>query len=310
MEFSHDLAIALVQSEDQFPVDFDNAWQWLGYSTKQMARKKLVNNFDQDLDFLIKGLKSPTGGRSSEYIVLTVDCFKSLGMMAGTSKGRQIRRYFLDCERQVQQVLPAQHDELASLRLELELSRSRERSLEMLASLDPSLVSAAFGRGVTPQPQPTPTTATPRPKPVPTVSAEVSSTWAFVDQCLKPGHIRGERQPVSIQWLYSCYKVYCVAINARPISENNWKGEVKTILPFNVVKRRNVGGKITPNEWVWIDTRFGLFCFENGAPKMMPTLLEDGGVAEFQQWASQYGALYPYDIRTLADDLAAMELSL
>lgn len=53
MEFSHELALALVQSTDQFPADFDNAWQWIGYSSKQMARKKLLNNFENGVDFLI-----------------------------------------------------------------------------------------------------------------------------------------------------------------------------------------------------------------------------------------------------------------
>lgn len=34
-----------------------------------------------------------------EKIELTVECFKSLGMMAGTEKGKAIRKYFLECER-------------------------------------------------------------------------------------------------------------------------------------------------------------------------------------------------------------------
>ena len=43
MEFSHELALTLVQSTDQFPVDFDAAWKWIGYSTKQKAKNKLTN---------------------------------------------------------------------------------------------------------------------------------------------------------------------------------------------------------------------------------------------------------------------------
>jgi hypothetical protein len=40
MEFSHELAIALLQSSDPFAIDFDDAWQWIGYSTKQKAKNE------------------------------------------------------------------------------------------------------------------------------------------------------------------------------------------------------------------------------------------------------------------------------
>ncbi|MBD1871956.1 hypothetical protein H6F75_00530 [Nodosilinea sp. FACHB-131] len=206
----------------------------------------------------------------------------------------------------MQQSLPAHRDDLAPFCLELELSRSRERSLDLaykLALIDPALVSAALGHSSPP------IAAAPQPETVPTPKPDVSSTWAFIDECLKPADIKGARQPVPIDWLYSCYKAYCVAIGRLPIGENNWKSEVKSILPFNVVRRRHVGGEMVPIEWVWIDVRFGLFCFDNGAPKIIPTRLDDGGVAEFQQWARQYGPLYPYDRRTLDSDLAAMESS-
>ena len=103
LAFNQELAIALYESTENFPVDFDDAWQWLGYSTKQKALNTLKNNFEEDMDFLTKGLKTSTGGRPSDFIVLSIDCFKSLGMMAGTEQGKAIRKYFLECERVVKQ---------------------------------------------------------------------------------------------------------------------------------------------------------------------------------------------------------------
>lgn len=141
MEFSHELALALVQSDKQFPVDFDDAWQWIGYSTKQMARKKLVNNFEPEIDFLIKGLKSSTGGRSSEFVALTVDCLKSLGMMAGTKKGKEIRHYFLECERlakEATEIIPAQSARIRELELELELARAQDSAARSQERQNPS----------------------------------------------------------------------------------------------------------------------------------------------------------------------------
>ena len=147
MDFSHDLALALTQSTNEFPVDFDDAWQWIGYATKQKAKNKLLNNFEQGLDFnLTQMVKVQKEGRRTvsrpyEHIALTTDCFKSLGMMAGTEKGKEIRRYFLDCERQVKalisaqqqqapQPLPNPRDRLEDLRLGMDL-------MDKLGGIDP-----------------------------------------------------------------------------------------------------------------------------------------------------------------------------
>ncbi|HCF28433.1 MAG TPA: hypothetical protein DEV81_14800 [Cyanobacteria bacterium UBA11049] len=107
MELTPEVVFALIKSENDFPVDFDIAWRWLGYNKKQQAKQKLVKNFEKDLDFEVftqtsvnlidQGLQ-PCGGRPKEVIKLTVECFKSLAMMAGTLKGKEVRRYFLQCE--------------------------------------------------------------------------------------------------------------------------------------------------------------------------------------------------------------------
>jgi phage anti-repressor protein len=99
-------AISILNSEDPFPVDFDDAWKWLGYSRKNDAKQNLLSNFEQGLDYLNKGTKKSSGGRPSEHIALSVDCFKSLGMMAGTDKGKEVRRYFLQCEQVVKRQIP------------------------------------------------------------------------------------------------------------------------------------------------------------------------------------------------------------
>lgn len=102
-EFTFELAMELYKSTELFPIDLDDAWIWLGYQAKRDCRDVLFNNFVEGIDFLGKGTKSSTGGRPSEWIMLTVECFKSLGMMAGTEKGKEIRHYFLDCERLLKQ---------------------------------------------------------------------------------------------------------------------------------------------------------------------------------------------------------------
>jgi phage anti-repressor protein len=90
----------IAQSTEQFPVDFDQAWQWVEYSTKQKAREALERNFEERQDFLTLRLKS-TGGRPGDGYFLTVDCFKSFCMMAGTDKGKEVRRYYLEIEKKL-----------------------------------------------------------------------------------------------------------------------------------------------------------------------------------------------------------------
>lgn len=79
----------------------------LGYSQSQKAKNRLLKNFSPEIDYRIVlpiWVKNPQGGRPSDQILLTIDCFKSLGMMAGTEKGKEVRLYFLECEKQFKQL--------------------------------------------------------------------------------------------------------------------------------------------------------------------------------------------------------------
>ena len=152
MNFSQNLAMVMVQSADHFPVDFDNAWKWIGYSRKSDAKKALLSSgFIEGLDFQVlrQAPQNPKGGRPKESIALTVDCFKSFGMMAGTEKGQQVRQYFLECEKQVKEIIPAQNAELEKMKIELALLQARERlasASQMLANINPALPAITFGK--------------------------------------------------------------------------------------------------------------------------------------------------------------------
>jgi len=105
IDFSKELALSLLGSGKEYPVDFEDAWQWLGYSSKQSAKKKLTRNFEEGEDYLSKWMSVAhsnglTASRT-ESIFLTVDCFKALGMMAGTEQGKTTRQYFLRCEKEL-----------------------------------------------------------------------------------------------------------------------------------------------------------------------------------------------------------------
>lgn len=89
---------------NEFPVDFDAAWEWLEYSTKGNAWQSFQNaGFLEQTDFMVNHKKS-TGGRAAREIWLTIDCFKQWAMMSGTSKGKRVRLYFIECERKLKQL--------------------------------------------------------------------------------------------------------------------------------------------------------------------------------------------------------------
>lgn len=126
-DFNQELAMSLLQVEEEYPVSLDDAWQWLGYAKKHNAKEKLVNNFEEGIDYVIPLPQErefrPQGGFSNrEDIYLTVDCFKQLGMMAGTSKGKEVRRYFINCEKQLKNQMQQTNQLIISEQVVLQLS--------------------------------------------------------------------------------------------------------------------------------------------------------------------------------------------
>jgi phage anti-repressor protein len=118
VDLSEDLVFGLLSSSEQFPIDFDDAWQWVGYTQKKNALRKLVNNFEKEIDYIgdsdedspdqqlaFADGKASWGGHNKRILFLTVDCFKSFSMMAGTKKGKEVRRYFLNCEKRLKEIL-------------------------------------------------------------------------------------------------------------------------------------------------------------------------------------------------------------
>lgn len=106
MEITPEIVFALIQSEQEFPVDFDDAWHWIGYSTKGNAKAAFeAAGFVENVDYKVFMInhKNSNGGRPRQKIMLTVEAFKMFCMMAGTQKGREVRLYFLRCETELKQ---------------------------------------------------------------------------------------------------------------------------------------------------------------------------------------------------------------
>lgn len=144
MDFNIELAQQLLNSSEEFPVDFEEAWAWLGFKTKGNAKRSLLNSgFIENKEYLLICDKATTTGISvfsNENIWLTVDCFKMWGMAAGTAKGKEIRKYFLECEKialsiaQTQPLQPQALPVIMPTEEEIEYMRSRTWEKEEMAS--------------------------------------------------------------------------------------------------------------------------------------------------------------------------------
>lgn len=101
-ELTQDLATEFYNSAERFPVRFDDAYVWLGYSTKGNAKRAFMKcGFVENVDYelIIRDNLRPQGGYSGEEVInITCECLKVWGMMSKTAKGQTVRNYFLECE--------------------------------------------------------------------------------------------------------------------------------------------------------------------------------------------------------------------
>ena len=107
-------------SNEAFPVPFDEFWQWCGYSRKSKAKEMLCKNFTQSADYQVlhQMVQNPKGGRPSEIIQLTLDCAKTFAMLAQTEKGKEVRAYFLECEKKYLTLKPKSTLEILELTIQ------------------------------------------------------------------------------------------------------------------------------------------------------------------------------------------------
>jgi phage anti-repressor protein len=137
-EFNLDLAKQLSSSKAEFPVDFEQAYVWLEYTRKDNAKRAFLSaGFIEDIDFrvLLSSEVNPQGGRPAEQIKLTIDCFKQWGMLCGNDKGKEIRRYFIECEKIAKQVVSIPQEVLQfmqTMQLEMTLLRERTEKLDQV----------------------------------------------------------------------------------------------------------------------------------------------------------------------------------
>ncbi len=140
-QFTFETAEELYNCVEQYPVDFEIAWKVLGYSRKDSAKRKLTSYFIQDADYRLHSTveSAPDGGLTHrEDIYLTVECFKEMGMLAKSEEGKQIRKYFLQCEAKAKEsakIIPQLQQQIHQLQCSFDQLQSQVQKI-LPASLD------------------------------------------------------------------------------------------------------------------------------------------------------------------------------
>jgi phage anti-repressor protein len=105
---------------DDFPINLENIYGMIGFANKGNAKRTLQNNFVENIDFYIKKddekqllRREKLGGSGCLYekILLNIDTFKMLCMLAKTDKGKKIRSYYVKLEGINNKILKAQMEE-------------------------------------------------------------------------------------------------------------------------------------------------------------------------------------------------------
>ena len=137
---------------NDYVIDLDNVWKWLGFSQKIKAKELLQKNFiidkgykhllyhevkqmfitNNDDDEIVphpkKELKSSRGGHNKEIIMMNITTFKKFCLKAGTKKADEIHDYFIKLEESLHEILEEESNELKILHEILEEEKTDLKS--------------------------------------------------------------------------------------------------------------------------------------------------------------------------------------
>jgi len=137
---------------NDYVIDLDNVWKWLGFSKKYHAKYLLEKQFIIDKDYKIllpklrqqdfmtnndededeivphpkKESKSSHGGHNRETIMMNITTFKKFCLKAGTKKADEIHDYFIKLEESLHEILEEETIELKTQLLQIEDKNTKE----------------------------------------------------------------------------------------------------------------------------------------------------------------------------------------
>jgi phage anti-repressor protein len=75
----------------------ESGWQYTDWIKERIEKYGFVKG--EDYEVFQEKLKNPQGGRPATEYFLTIDTAKELAMVENNERGRQVRKYFIECEK-------------------------------------------------------------------------------------------------------------------------------------------------------------------------------------------------------------------
>lgn len=117
--------------KEDYVIDLDNVWKWLGFERKSFCKKVLDKHFIKDIDYKIKEntyesseekAATPVGeaafknlggaGKNKETILMNINTFKKLCLKSNTKKADELHDYFIKSEEILQEIINEESNEL------------------------------------------------------------------------------------------------------------------------------------------------------------------------------------------------------
>lgn len=127
-------------SKTDFVIDMDDVWKWLGFSRKDPCKRIIEKHFIKDIDYKIllhnsvEQVKTNGGaGLNKEKILMNVETFKSLCLLANTERSKTVRKYYYKLEQLLHELLEEQANELKKeIEDQKRITQEQENRLQFL----------------------------------------------------------------------------------------------------------------------------------------------------------------------------------
>jgi len=133
-------------TKNDFVIDLDNVWKWLGFSQKIKAKQMLEKNFtiNKDYKFLlyheVKQDGQTHGGHNKEIFMLNIDTFKKFCLKAGTKKADEVHEYFIKLENIMFEITKEECNELKQQLQQIENIKNKEMEEKVIKQNEKTLL--------------------------------------------------------------------------------------------------------------------------------------------------------------------------